>query len=112
MLRVEGLHKRYGADGPEAVAGVDFAVRAAEVFGLLGPNAWCQMDELPGPRGPRPARLAGSVDGGSAGGDLPAVVRPSGPGGSSHVKTGARPQTRDESRPLLRREGKRISSRR
>ncbi len=38
MLRVEGLHKRYGADGPEAVAGVDFAVGAAEVFGLLGPN--------------------------------------------------------------------------
>jgi ABC-2 type transport system ATP-binding protein len=38
MLRVEGLRKRYGSDGPEAVAGVDFAVRSAEVFGLLGPN--------------------------------------------------------------------------
>ena len=38
VLRVEGLRKRYRSDGPEAVAGVDFAVHAAEVFGLLGPN--------------------------------------------------------------------------
>jgi ABC-2 type transport system ATP-binding protein len=35
---VEGLRKRYRADGPEAVAGIDFAVREGEIFGLLGPN--------------------------------------------------------------------------
>ncbi|WP_210491179.1 ABC transporter ATP-binding protein [Patulibacter sp. SYSU D01012] len=36
---VEGLRKRYGgADGPEAVKGIDFAVRQGEIFGLLGPN--------------------------------------------------------------------------
>jgi ABC-2 type transport system ATP-binding protein len=38
IIRVEGLRKRYGANGPEAVAGVDFAVRRGEIFGLLGPN--------------------------------------------------------------------------
>src|SRR3954451_11630781 len=38
IIRVEGLRKRYGAGGPEAVAGVDFAVRRREIFGLLGPN--------------------------------------------------------------------------
>jgi ABC-2 type transport system ATP-binding protein len=37
-VRVEGLHKRYGASGPEAVAGVDFEIRRGEIFGLLGPN--------------------------------------------------------------------------
>jgi ABC-2 type transport system ATP-binding protein len=35
-LRVSGLHKRY--KDVEAVAGVDFEVRAGECFGLLGPN--------------------------------------------------------------------------
>jgi ABC-2 type transport system ATP-binding protein len=35
-IRVSGLRKRY--DGVEAVAGIDFEVRAGEVFGLLGPN--------------------------------------------------------------------------
>ncbi|MDQ7793227.1 MAG: ABC transporter ATP-binding protein [bacterium] len=33
---VAGLKKNYG--GVEAVAGVDFTVRAGEVFGMLGPN--------------------------------------------------------------------------
>ncbi len=37
-IAVQGLRKRYGADGPEAVAGVDFSVRGGEIFGLLGPN--------------------------------------------------------------------------
>nr|WP_282599944.1 ABC transporter ATP-binding protein [Patulibacter sp. SYSU D01012] len=33
------MRKRYGgADGPEAVKGIDFAVRQGEIFGLLGPN--------------------------------------------------------------------------
>jgi ABC-2 type transport system ATP-binding protein len=35
-ISVSGLRKRY--DGVEAVAGIDFEVRAGEVFGLLGPN--------------------------------------------------------------------------
>jgi ABC-2 type transport system ATP-binding protein len=38
IIRVEGLHKRYGANGPEAVAGIDFEIRRGEIFGLLGPN--------------------------------------------------------------------------
>jgi ABC-2 type transport system ATP-binding protein len=38
VVRVEGLHKRYRAEGPEAVAGIDFEVREGEIFGLLGPN--------------------------------------------------------------------------
>jgi ABC-2 type transport system ATP-binding protein len=38
MIRVEGLHKRYSPDGPEAVGGVDFTVARGEIFGLLGPN--------------------------------------------------------------------------
>src|SRR5437660_819806 len=38
IIRVEGLRKRYGASGPEAVAGVDFEIRRGEIFGLLGPN--------------------------------------------------------------------------
>jgi ABC-2 type transport system ATP-binding protein len=38
IVRVEGLRKRYGGGGHEAVAGVDFAIRRGEVFGLLGPN--------------------------------------------------------------------------
>jgi len=38
MIRVEGLHKRYAPDGPEAVGGVDFTVARGEIFGLLGPN--------------------------------------------------------------------------
>jgi ABC-2 type transport system ATP-binding protein len=35
---VEGLRKRDRAGAPEAVAGVDFAIREGEIFGLLGPN--------------------------------------------------------------------------
>ena len=38
VVRVEGLHKRYRDEGPEAVAGIDFEVREGELFGLLGPN--------------------------------------------------------------------------
>src|SRR3954465_5567633 len=38
IVVVEGLRKRYGSDGPEAVAGIDFDVRRGEIFGLLGPN--------------------------------------------------------------------------
>jgi ABC-2 type transport system ATP-binding protein len=38
VVRVEGVHKRYQADGPEAVAGIDFEVLEGEIFGLLGPN--------------------------------------------------------------------------
>jgi ABC-2 type transport system ATP-binding protein len=38
IVVVEALRKRYRADGPEAVAGIDFTVREGEIFGLLGPN--------------------------------------------------------------------------
>jgi ABC-2 type transport system ATP-binding protein len=38
LVEVEGLHKRYGSSGPEAVAGIDFTVAEGEIFGLLGPN--------------------------------------------------------------------------
>jgi ABC-2 type transport system ATP-binding protein len=38
IIRVEDLHKRYEASGPEAVAGIDFEIRRGEIFGLLGPN--------------------------------------------------------------------------
>jgi ABC-2 type transport system ATP-binding protein len=38
IVVVEGLRKRYRADAPEAVAGIDFSVREGEIFGLLGPN--------------------------------------------------------------------------
>jgi ABC-2 type transport system ATP-binding protein len=38
VIRVQGLHKRYGSNGPEAVAGIDFEIRRGEIFGLLGPN--------------------------------------------------------------------------
>ena len=38
IVVVEGLHKRYRSDGPEAVAGIDFMVGEGEIFGLLGPN--------------------------------------------------------------------------
>ena len=35
-IHVRGLRKSY--NGFEAVKGIDFEVRAGEVFGLLGPN--------------------------------------------------------------------------
>jgi ABC-2 type transport system ATP-binding protein len=38
LVTVEGLRKRYGGDGPEAVAGIDFEIHEGEIFGLLGPN--------------------------------------------------------------------------
>jgi ABC-2 type transport system ATP-binding protein len=38
VIQVQGLHKRYGSAGPEAVAGIDFEIRRGEIFGLLGPN--------------------------------------------------------------------------
>src|SRR5258708_39855082 len=37
VIDVQGLVKTY-AGGVEAVKGIDFIVRAGEVFGLLGPN--------------------------------------------------------------------------
>jgi ABC-2 type transport system ATP-binding protein len=36
IVRVHDLKKRY--DGVEAVRGVDFEIRAGEIFGLIGPN--------------------------------------------------------------------------
>ncbi len=36
IVRTDGLVKRY--DGTLAVAGVDLAVEAGEIFGLVGPN--------------------------------------------------------------------------
>ena len=36
-IEVRGLRKTYPG-GVEAVKGIDFDVRAGEVFGLLGPN--------------------------------------------------------------------------
>jgi ABC-2 type transport system ATP-binding protein len=38
MIEVADLRKRYGAKGPEAVAGISFTAQRGEVFGLLGPN--------------------------------------------------------------------------
>jgi ABC-2 type transport system ATP-binding protein len=38
VVVVQGLRKRYKAEAPEAVAGIDFTVRQGEIFGLLGPN--------------------------------------------------------------------------
>jgi ABC-2 type transport system ATP-binding protein len=38
VIEVQGLHKRYGSNQSEAVAGIDFEVRRGEIFGLLGPN--------------------------------------------------------------------------
>jgi ABC-2 type transport system ATP-binding protein len=38
LVEVQGLRKRYGSSGPEAVAGIDFTVAEGEIFGLLGPN--------------------------------------------------------------------------
>ncbi|ARQ69567.1 ABC transporter ATP-binding protein [Streptomyces marincola] len=41
VIEVSGLRRRYGgsgADGFEAVRGVDFSVRQGEIFGLLGTN--------------------------------------------------------------------------
>jgi ABC-2 type transport system ATP-binding protein len=38
LVSVQGLRKRYGKDGPEAVQGIDFEVQTGEIFGLLGPN--------------------------------------------------------------------------
>ena len=38
LVDVSGLRKRYRADAPEAVAGIDFSVNDGEIFGLLGPN--------------------------------------------------------------------------
>jgi len=38
MIDTEGLAKRYGEDGPLAVADLSFRVEAGEVYGLLGRN--------------------------------------------------------------------------
>jgi ABC-2 type transport system ATP-binding protein len=38
LVDVNGLRKRYKADAPDAVAGIDFEVREGEIFGFLGPN--------------------------------------------------------------------------
>ncbi|MGB5239516.1 MAG: ATP-binding cassette domain-containing protein, partial [Prochlorococcaceae cyanobacterium] len=36
VVSVQGLHKRYGSR--PAVAGLEFSVRAGEIFGLIGPD--------------------------------------------------------------------------
>ena len=38
VIQVEGLHKRYGSNGPEAVAASTSRSGGGEIFGLLGPN--------------------------------------------------------------------------
>ena len=35
-IQVKNLHKRFG--GIEAVGGIEFEVKAGEIFSLLGPN--------------------------------------------------------------------------
>jgi ABC-2 type transport system ATP-binding protein len=57
-IAVEGLFKNYG--GVEAVRGIDFEVRAGEVFGLLGPNGAGKTTTIEILEGIRP-RSAGSV---------------------------------------------------
>ncbi len=57
-ISVRGLHKRYGEF--EAVRGIDFEVRAGEVFGLLGPNGAGKTTTVEILEGLRP-RSAGEV---------------------------------------------------
>src|SRR5205809_5481003 len=38
VLGVDGVRKRYGRKGTEALAGVDLEVAEGELVGLLGPN--------------------------------------------------------------------------
>lgn len=39
LVEAQGLVKRYGADGPNAVDGISFEIQEGEIFSLLGPNA-------------------------------------------------------------------------
>jgi ABC-2 type transport system ATP-binding protein len=57
-IYVRGLHKSY--NGLEAVKGIDFEVRAGEVFGLLGPNGAGKTTTVEILEGLRP-RTAGEV---------------------------------------------------
>jgi len=57
-IRVEGLKKDYG--GVAAVKGIDFEVRAGEVFGLLGPNGAGKTTSVEILEGLRP-RTGGTV---------------------------------------------------
>jgi len=58
VISVSGLHKKYG--NLEAVRGIDFEVRAGEVFGLLGPNGAGKTTTVEILEGLRP-RTAGEV---------------------------------------------------
>jgi ABC-2 type transport system ATP-binding protein len=58
VIHVSGLRKSYGA--LEAVKGIDFEVRAGEVFGLLGPNGAGKTTTVEILEGLRP-RSAGEV---------------------------------------------------
>lgn len=58
VIHVRGLRKSYGA--LEAVKGIDFEVRAGEVFGLLGPNGAGKTTTVEILEGLRP-RSAGEV---------------------------------------------------
>src|SRR4051812_49659674 len=58
VISVRGLRKSYGSN--EAVKGIDFEVRAGEVFGLLGPNGAGKTTTVEILEGLRP-RTAGQV---------------------------------------------------
>src|SRR5919204_5148479 len=58
VISVSDLHKRYG--DTEAVRGIDFEVRAGEIFGFLGPNGAGKSTTIEILEGYRP-RSAGDV---------------------------------------------------
>ncbi len=70
VISVRGLRKSYG--GNEAVRGIDFEIRAGEVFGLLGPNGAGKTTTIEILEGYRD-RSGGEVE---VLGDRPAARRP------------------------------------